>query len=138
MVVLFMKINVLSIYSKFQLILGVVGLPSASFLSEIASERVRIYISKLPQKEAVSLTKLFPNATSDAIDLLEKMLKLDPRERCSTVEALAHPYLARYSFYLSVCLCDLFLVVCCFLLLYITIYHFKIARNIGNMGRGKP
>eukprot|EP00794_Sanderia_malayensis_P014079 gene14079-15548_t len=82
--------------NQLQLILSVVGLPSANFLSEIASERVRKYIGKLPQKEAVPFAKLFPNASPEAVDLLERMLKLDPRERCSAVDALAHSYLSRY------------------------------------------
>ena len=80
----------------FQLILSVVGLPSAKFLSEVASERVRNYINKLPQKEAVPFSKLFPDASSEAIDLLSSMLKLDPRERCTTDIALEHGYVSRY------------------------------------------
>jgi len=82
--------------SIFQLILSVVGLPSAKFLAEVASERVRNYIGKLPQKEAVPFQKLFPDASAEAIDLLSLMLKLDPRERCTTDTALEHAYVSRY------------------------------------------
>ena len=76
--------------------MSVVGLPSAKFLSEVASERVRNYINKLPQKEAVPFNKLFPNASSQAIDLLSTMLKLDPRERYTADMALEHGYVSRY------------------------------------------
>lgn len=36
----------------------------------------------------------FPTAHADAIDLLQRMLRFDPRERISVEQALAHPYLA--------------------------------------------
>lgn len=32
-----------------------------------------------------------------AIDLLEQLLTFDPSKRCSTEEALCHPYLSEYS-----------------------------------------
>ena len=78
-----------------QLILSVVGLPSAKFLSEIASDRVRSYINKLPQKDAVPLEKLYPDAPPPAVNLLSQMLKLDPRERLSAEKALEHPFLEK-------------------------------------------
>ena len=88
--------------------MSVVGLPSAKFLAEVASERVRNYIGKLPQKEAVPFQKLFPDASAEAIDLLSLMLKLDPRERCTTDTALEHAYVSRYfiSFLIAVLSCS--------------------------------
>lgn len=36
----------------------------------------------------------YPEASRDAIDLLEKMLVIDPSKRIKVTEALEHPYLA--------------------------------------------
>lgn len=41
------------------------------------------------------LTEFFPDANPMAIDLLTKMLKFNPEERITVVQALAHPYLAQ-------------------------------------------
>lgn len=37
---------------------------------------------------------VFPDAHPDALDLLERMLKFDPRRRISVEDALSHPYVA--------------------------------------------
>ena len=39
------------------------------------------YIKRLPKAASVPFTKLFPNASEPAIDLLGKMLQFDPRKR---------------------------------------------------------
>ena len=41
-----------------------------------------------------SLKDFFPYGTPAAIDLLEKMLNIDPKQRITAKEALAHPFLA--------------------------------------------
>lgn len=41
-----------------------------------------------------SFKKVFPDAHPDALDLLEKMLKFDPRRRITVEDALRHPYVA--------------------------------------------
>ena len=75
-----------------------VGTPSDRFIERMGAERVKTYLRRLPQKEPVSLDKLYPKdkCHSDALDLLGKMLKLDPKERVSVGEALAHKYLEKY------------------------------------------
>ena len=39
---------------------------------------------------------MFPTATRDAADLLQKLLVFDPEKRMTATEALAHPYVARF------------------------------------------
>ncbi len=47
---------------------------------------------KLPNKKPTPLSKRFPNANPEGIDLLKKMLQIHPRNRISVVDALAHPF----------------------------------------------
>lgn len=48
----------------------------------------------LPDSLPSNLGVEFPTASSDAVDLLSRMLVLDPNEHISAEEALEHPYLA--------------------------------------------
>ena len=75
-----------------------VGTPSESFIERMGAERVKTYLRRLPQKDPVPLDKLYPKdkCHPDALDLLGKMLKLDPKERISVGDALAHKYLKEY------------------------------------------
>ncbi|KAG2730860.1 hypothetical protein G9P44_006009 [Scheffersomyces stipitis] len=75
-------------------ILLVLGTPKEATLTKIGSVRAQNYVRSLPLMKKVSYSELFPNANPLALDLLEKMLTLDPFERISVEEALSHPYLA--------------------------------------------
>ncbi|XP_067105591.1 mitogen-activated protein kinase 6 [Osmerus mordax] len=44
------------------------------------------------------LAKILPGASSQALDFLEKILTFNPMDRLTAEEALAHPYMADYSF----------------------------------------
>lgn len=48
----------------------------------------------LPDTPPVNLGVKFPDANADAVDLLSKMLILDPNRRISVEKALEHPYLS--------------------------------------------
>ncbi|KAK6457445.1 kinase-like domain-containing protein [Scheffersomyces xylosifermentans] len=75
-------------------ILLILGTPREATLTKIGSIRAQNYVRSLPLMKKVSYVELFPNANPLALDLLEKMLTLDPFERISVEEALNHPYLA--------------------------------------------
>jgi serine/threonine protein kinase len=47
---------------------------------------------KFPMFKPTDLRKCVPNASAEAIDLLSKMLILDPNERATAEEVLEHPY----------------------------------------------
>ena len=82
--------------NQLQLILSVVGTPSKEYIQNVGTDRVKTYLQRLPVREPVDLSILFPEATELALDFLRQILVLDPRKRLSATEALSHAYLARY------------------------------------------
>ena len=49
-------------------------------------------LQQIKVKPKRDFTSIFPNATNDAVDLLEKLLCFSPKQRISASEALEHPY----------------------------------------------
>ncbi|KAM6307016.1 LOW QUALITY PROTEIN: mitogen-activated protein kinase 7 [Podargus strigoides] len=81
---------------QLQLIMAVLGTPPAAVMAAIGAERVRAYVQSLPPRPAVPWESLFGHAEPDALALLGRMLRFDPRERVGVAEALRHPFLAKY------------------------------------------
>lgn len=75
-------------------ILLILGTPPEETLTKIGSTRAQNYVRSLPFMPRVKFAELFPDANPLAIDLLEKMLTLDPYERITVQDALNHPYLS--------------------------------------------
>jgi Serine/threonine protein kinase len=75
-------------------ILLILGTPKEATLTKIGSVRAQNYVRSLPFMKKVPYIDLFPDANPLALDLLEKMLTLDPYERITVKEALNHPYLS--------------------------------------------
>ncbi|CAL9728158.1 mitogen-activated protein kinase Fus3p [Monosporozyma unispora] len=81
------------------LIFSLIGTPQrdSAELTCIESQRARDYIATLPQYQPPrDWNQLFPGVNPQGIDLLQKMLIFDPRQRITAAEALDHPYLATY------------------------------------------
>jgi len=79
---------------QLRLIVDTLGAPSASDLSMIGNPQAVEYIKALPKRERVPFERLYPNASREAINLLDKMLVFDPRKRITAAQALQHEYLA--------------------------------------------
>jgi len=78
---------------QINLIINLRGSPNAKTKEQISNEYALKYIESLPQKEKVALDELFPGYPKEALDLLDKMLDLDPTARIKVEEALEHPFL---------------------------------------------
>ncbi|KAB2062508.1 hypothetical protein ES319_A10G156900v1 [Gossypium barbadense] len=68
------------------------GTPSEAEM-EYVNENAKRYIQQLPNYPRQSFSEKFPNVHPLAIDLAQKMLTFDPKQRITVEEALAHPYL---------------------------------------------
>ncbi|KAL7436965.1 hypothetical protein ACHAXM_005438 [Skeletonema potamos] len=64
-------------------------------LDFVTSEKARRFMRKLPNNKVVPLSKQFPNAPPECIDLLRQMLQIHPSKRITVKEALKHPFMAQ-------------------------------------------
>ena len=75
---------------------NVLGTPSPETIAKIGSARAKTYVQSLPKMPKVPFANLFPGASPEALDLLDKLLTWDPAQRMSADEALQHPWLKAY------------------------------------------
>ena len=59
--------------------------------------QARTYIESMPYHPRKDFSKFFVGANPLAIDVLERLLVMDPDTRMTAEEALAHPYFASYA-----------------------------------------
>ncbi|NWH75220.1 MK07 kinase, partial [Piaya cayana] len=82
---------------QLQLIMAALGTPPPALVAAIGAERVRAYLQSLAPRPPVPWEELLAGVTEpEALALLGRMLRFDPRERLGVAEALAHPFLAKY------------------------------------------
>jgi serine/threonine protein kinase len=75
-------------------ILEITGVPSVNELIElnVGSEKTRDTLGKLTNIERKELKDFIPNASEEAIDLLNKLLKFNPSQRITAKEMIKHPF----------------------------------------------
>jgi len=81
-----------SAQDQLQVILSVLGKPSEYDISLISDPSIVKALEELPNIERKSFHEMYPKASDEAIDLLEKMLVFNPMNRIKTKEILAHKY----------------------------------------------
>ncbi|XP_068455560.1 mitogen-activated protein kinase 6 [Clinocottus analis] len=59
---------------------------------------IPVFLRSDMSKPQTPLAKLLPDISPQALDFLEKILTFNPMDRLTAEEALAHPYMADYSF----------------------------------------
>jgi mitogen-activated protein kinase 1/3 len=83
---------------QLHLIMNALGAPSEQELYFLKNARAKKFMNteytKRGPNPVKSLAQMFSDAPPAALDLLEKMLVIDPHKRITVEDALAHPYLA--------------------------------------------
>jgi serine/threonine protein kinase len=64
-------------------------------LDFVTSDKAKRFIRKLPNKTPSPLKVQFPNAPSDALDLMRSLLQIHPRRRINVEDAISHSFLAQ-------------------------------------------
>ncbi|XP_040214988.1 mitogen-activated protein kinase 14-like [Rana temporaria] len=83
-------------FDELNKIIEVIGSPQPSLIIKMESKHAQDYLKMLPHKQKKNFKEVFPTMNALEIDLLEKMLELDPEKRLSAAECLAHPYLEEF------------------------------------------
>lgn len=71
------------------------GTPTADDIWYVTNDKARNFVlNVLPKRLGQDFGAKFPGASPAALDLLKRLLAVDPRQRADAPSALAHPYLA--------------------------------------------
>ncbi|KAK4744518.1 hypothetical protein SAY87_010830 [Trapa incisa] len=81
-----------SVIHQLDLITDLLGTPSPDTISGVKNEKARKYLMEMQKKQRVPFSEKFPNADPLALNLLQRLLAFDPRDRPTAEEALADPY----------------------------------------------
>lgn len=81
-----------NVVHQLDLMTDLLGTPSAESLSRIRNEKARRYLGNMRKKHPVPFSQKFPGVDPMALDLLERLLAFDPKDRPTAAEALADPY----------------------------------------------
>ncbi|KAJ5982249.1 hypothetical protein N7451_012349 [Penicillium sp. IBT 35674x] len=81
---------------QFTLISGLLGKPPKEVMKRIYSKSTLEHVESLPEPKTCSFIAFFQNAHPQAVDILGKLLDLDPEKRVKAADALSHPFVSTY------------------------------------------
>jgi serine/threonine protein kinase len=76
-------------------IFEVLGTPNETDIAFVTDSKAINYLKSFSPVDRCDLAKKYPGAVKEAIDLLNKMLQINPFFRVSVDDALAHPVFAK-------------------------------------------
>jgi len=85
-----------STLSQISKVLEVTGKPSKEDIESINSELASVMLENTVVKKKNSLKNLYPKATAEELDLLEKLLQFNPNKRINVRDALEHDYVKEF------------------------------------------
>jgi len=81
---------------QLSLITRLTGTPSSeSQLKFVPTESAKQFVMGLPARDRADFSSVLPNSSSNAADLVDKMLAFNPSERIGVDDALSHPFFER-------------------------------------------
>ncbi|XP_047943281.1 mitogen-activated protein kinase 9-like isoform X1 [Salvia hispanica] len=81
-----------NVVHQLDLMTDLLGTPPPESIARIRNEKARRYLSSMRKKQPVPFSQKFPDADPLALNLLEKLLAFDPKDRPTAEEALNDPY----------------------------------------------
>ncbi|XP_044493228.1 mitogen-activated protein kinase 20-like [Mangifera indica] len=81
-----------NVVHQLDLMTDLLGTPSLDTISRVRNDKARRYLTSMRKKQPVQFAQKFPNADPLALQLLERLLAFDPKDRPTAEEALADPY----------------------------------------------
>mmetsp|Transcript_2752 Transcript_2752/g.2397 ORF Transcript_2752/g.2397 Transcript_2752/m.2397 type:complete len:443 (+) Transcript_2752:63-1391(+) len=80
---------------QMSVIFSVLGTPKEEDFDFVTDSKALEYLKSFPFKKPVDLSEIYPAATSDALDILKKCLRFNPKKRISIDEAINHSFLSK-------------------------------------------
>eukprot|EP00995_Heteronema_vittatum_P008329 NODE_351_length_1446_cov_425.730136_g256_i0.p1 GENE.NODE_351_length_1446_cov_425.730136_g256_i0~~NODE_351_length_1446_cov_425.730136_g256_i0.p1 ORF type:complete len:451 (-),score=-24.08 NODE_351_length_1446_cov_425.730136_g256_i0:93-1403(-) len=80
-----------TLQDQLNMIFQKLGTPDDDDLEFITDDKALEYLRSFPEKAKTSLRSMFPAASGEALDLLQKTLKFNPHQRLTINECLDHP-----------------------------------------------
>ncbi|KAH7104538.1 Pkinase-domain-containing protein [Auriculariales sp. MPI-PUGE-AT-0066] len=75
-------------------IMRVIGTPHDSMLRKLAADSPEVQIRQYPKYAKVPFSQVISKASTQAIDLLERLLQFEPSKRITAADGLSHHYFA--------------------------------------------
>lgn len=82
--------------NQIEVVNNIVGKPSKQQLKNIPNRRAREFIAGLPETPRSNLAEMMKGACPQAVDLVDKLLQFDPKDRLTAAQSLEHPYVAEF------------------------------------------